>query len=403
MIEKNRSPFFPGQPIPLDYSESFVGRGEELKRVIRSVIEVEHGKQKMLFLAGEYGIGKSSFAKLVKTKAEKEHGLFGIHVLLNGTQTVDDISRRTLEEIIQSPTYQPSLSDKIRNIFSKYIDVSVGIPGVNVRLKSDSIKADAPSISSGYLPFLGQIFEKLKEDGIRGIFLIFDDLNGITKNPDFAYFIKNLVDSNALSNKPLPILLMLCGTNERRMEMISNYQPIDRIFEIVNLEPMQNQEMKDFFQVSFEKSGFQINQPSLDLLCKYSAGFPKVMHVVGDNVYWEDKDGIIDMHDATKGLLEAAKEIGRQSIDEQVLGAIKSDDYHNILSKLVKMNFDLSFKKGDVEKLLSENEKKKFHNFLSKMKDLNVIRPGDKRGEYIFNSRLTKLYILMNSIKESKK
>ncbi len=47
------------------------------------------------------------------------------------------------------------------------------------------------------------------------------------------------------------------------------------------------------------------------------------------------------------------------------------------------MNFDLSFKKEDLGRHLSKSEKKKIHNFLSKMKDLSVIIQKGKIGEYI--------------------
>ena len=65
----------------------------------------------------------------------------------------------------------------------------------------------------------------------------------------FAYFIKFLIDENALSKNPLP--LMLCG---------------------------------------------------------YSAGFPMIMHIIGETVFWLDNDGIITKEDAIKGILLAAEE-----------------------------------------------------------------------------------------------
>jgi hypothetical protein len=50
---------------------------------------------------------------------------------------------------------------------------------------------------------------------------------------------------------------------------------------------------------------------------------------------------------------------------------------------------------------LSSPEKKKFNNFLQKMKKLNVIKSGEVRGEYVFTSRLSKVYMRMYSIKPS--
>jgi len=46
---------------------------------------------------------------------------------------------------------------------------------------------------------------------------------------------------------------------------------------------------------------------------------------------------------------------------------------------------------------LTETEKKKFNNFLQKMKRLQVLRSGDVQGEYIFNVRMVRLYIWLQS------
>jgi len=125
------------------------------------------------------------------------------------------------------------------------------------------------------------------------------------------------------------------------------------------------------------------------------------MHIIGDGTFWANQDNIIDKDDAQKGILIAAEDIGRKFVDQQVLRTLRSKDYHSILEKMSRMSFDLSFRKIDLERELSDSEKKKCNNFLQKMKRLGVLRSGDTQGEYIFNSRLVRLYILLNSIKRN--
>jgi len=79
---------------------------------------------------------------------------------------------------------------------------------------------------------------------------------------------------------------------------------------------------------------------------------------------------------------------------------LRSKDYHSILARLGKEKFDLSFQKNTIEKGLSDVEKRKFNNFLQRMKELNVLKSGDERGEYIFNNRLVRLYIRLNSLEK---
>lgn len=62
----------------------------------------------------------------------------------------------------------------------------------------------------------------------------------------------------------------------------------------------------------------------------------------------------------------------------------------------------MSFLKTEVASGLTEKEKKNFNNFLQKMKSLKVLRSRDIQGEYIFNVRMVRLYIWMQSIRQEK-
>lgn len=393
-ISKGRSPFYPGQPVPVDF---FVGRISEINRIAAAIRQVELGKPQAIFLSGEYGIGKSSLAGFMRFYAEKNHNILGIHVLLGGAETLEELATKTVEAVIRSQIYEPTITEKIRNFLSKYIGRQDFV-GFNINF--DALKADSPNISHGFLPFLQELLNRLKGNGIKGLMLILDEINGITNNPRFAHFIKSLVDENALSPTPLPLMLMLCGVDERRKEMIQQHQPIERIFDIVEIKPMEEKEMRDFFYKTFNSVSIEVKEDAMSFLCHYSAGFPKIMHIIGETIYWIDQDGIIDKDDADYGILLSAEEIGKKFVDQQVYKALRSKDYHAILTKIGKEKFDLSFQKGTIAKGLTEGEKKKFNNFLQRMKKLNVLRAGDEQGEYIFNSRIVRLYILLKSLEK---
>lgn len=390
-ITKGKSPFYPEQPVPVEF---FTGRTAEIERISRAIGQVTHGKLQAVFLIGEYGIGKSSLAGYMKYDAEKNSHLLGIHVFLGGVKTLEDIATKTVEAVLRSEAYEPTITDTVRNALAKYVGKQQ-LFGVSVNL--DALKADAPSISNGYLSFLQELLQRVQPKGINGIMLILDEINGIAANPDFAHFIKTLVDENAVSRKPLPLLLMLCGVDERRRDMIEQHKPVERIFDIVEIEPMNTDEMKDFFTKTFSEAGIRIEEDAMLLLCKNSAGLPKIMHIIGNAVFWASKSNVIDKKTATEGIFTAAEEVGRKFVDQQVYKALRSKDYHSILAKLAT-DTAVSFQKSDFVKGLSEKEKTKFDNFLQRMKQLNVLKSGDVGGEYIFNSRLVRLYIFLNSL-----
>jgi len=394
-IAKGKSPFYPGQPVPV---ELFVGRTTQIERIMtRGVAQVAAGKPVAIFVQGEYGIGKSSIAGFTQWTAEREYGLHGIYASLGAAQTLEDVGAAVLEATVRSGAFNPGRSEAVRNWLAKYVGEQ-SLFGVTVH--AEALKKDAPTITTGMLPFLTEALKRLEGTDVKGIFLILDEINGITANLQFAHFVKGIVDSNALSREPLPLLLMLCGVEERRREMIQHHQPVDRIFDVVEIGAMNQEEMEEFFRRAFDSVQIAVNDAAMKHMTHWSAGFPKIMHLVGDAAYWLDKDGVIDQNDAISAVVLAADDVGKKYVDQQVYRALRSADYHSILRKIAQMLaiFDMSFQRAAVAKGLTEAERKKLDNFLRKMKRLNVIRSGDVAGEYVFNMRMVQLYIWLQSI-----
>jgi hypothetical protein len=404
-VSKGKSPFYPGQPVPV---ELFCGRREQLERILtRGVGQVAAGKPVAMFIEGEYGIGKSSIAGFAQYVAESDHGLHSVYAPLGGVQDLDGVAAAVLEATVRSGALRPTRFERIRNLFAKY-DLSVPLfPGLGVgfSLNLEALRKDAANLVGpfGTLGLLNRVYERLRDTGVKGVFLVLDEINGITADPQFAHFVKGLVDTNAMSPQPLPLLLMLCGVGERRRELIRAHQPVERIFDVVDIGAMTEEEMVAFFQRAFESVQMTVRPKAMNLLTHWSAGFPKIMHVIGDNAYWMDQDGVIDEDDASAAVVRAADDVGRKYVDQQVYRALHSGAYHSILAKIAKLPpAQMSFRKADVVPGLTEEEKRKFSNFLHRMKVLKVIRSGDVAGEYVFNMRMARFYIWLDSIRKDK-
>ncbi len=393
---KSRSPFFPGQPVPV---ELFAGRERQLDHILtRGAGQVAAGKPIAMYVQGEYGIGKSSIAWYAQRVAEKTHGLHAIHAELGGVATLDDLARCVVEATARSGAMDPTRSESIRNALGKYIGKQELFGAVS--LDFAALRKDTPTLASalGILDFLRQILERLRDSGVKGLFLVLDEINGIADAPAFAHFIKGLVDRNALSESPVPLLLMLCGVEERRRAMIANHPPVDRIFDVVEIDRMSGAEMQSFFTQAFNSVSVDVTTEALTSLAHWSAGFPKIMHLIGDAAFWIDQDGKIDDTDAVNAVLAAAEEVGRKYVDQQVYRALRSDDYRSILRKIGKLGPGaMTFRRKDVAADLSETERGKFDNFLQRMKKLQVLRAGESPGEYAFNVRMVAIYVWLKS------
>jgi hypothetical protein len=392
---KGRSPFFPDQPVPV---ELFVGRSAQIDRIMtRAVGQVALGKPVSVFLEGEYGIGKSSVARFTQWLAERNNALLGIYATLERAETMDDVGASVLEATLRSGVYDPKLGEKIREGMAKYIGAQ-SLFGLTIH--ADALRKEAPNVTRGLLPFLRQTLRRVEPEGAKGVFLVLDEINGIAKDPRFAAFLKGIVDSNAaisLGKPTVPLLLMVCGVEERRRELIAAHEPVGRIFEVVTIDPMTTAEMDEFFRRAFESVHMSVEPSALSFMAHYAAGFPKIMHLIGNAAYWIDRDGRIDDQDAADAVFEAADEVGKRYVNQQVLAALHSQDYRSILAKIAGMGLTMNFTKSEVAKQLTETERKKFNNFLQKMKALKVLRAGDVAGEYVFNMRMVRLYIWLQS------
>jgi len=393
VTEKGQSPFYPGQPVPV---ELFVGRAGEVERIRRAARQVAAGKPQAIFISGDYGIGKSSLARFVRFTAEREPGLLGFHVLLGTSRTLEDVAQATVRTILETRTAKPKVAEALRNFLADYIGEQT-LFGVTLRL--DKLKKDAPNLSRGYLPFLRSLYEKSRES-CRGLLLVLDEINGLAAEESFAFFLKDLVDSNALSDKPVPLLLLLCGVEERRRQLIERHRPVERIFEVAHIDPMSEAESREFFGRAFDSVQMGMTEEAMGILCRYSGGLPKLMHLLGDAAYWIAPGTEVDSYVAVQATWAAAEDVGRKFVDLQVYRALRSQDYRRILKKLARADFDLTFRKSDIAQGLSQEEQKKLDNFLQRMKKLGVLTPGDERGEYTFRDRLTRLYLLMESTRE---
>jgi len=392
---KGKSPFYPGQPVPTDL---FVGRNEQIVHVMeRGATQVQVGKPATCFVQGEYGIGKSSLAVFLQQAAEAKYRLHPVYALLGGGDDLQDIAVSIVQATIRSGAFNPNRSEKIKNWLAKYIGKQ-SLAGVSFNM--DALKQDAPSVATpfGLLDFLMSTLDKIRDTGVSGLFVVLDEINGITKDPKFAHFIKALVDTNAMAPEPLPLLLMICGAEARRRDMIDNHPPIDRIFDVVDLPVMSTSETVEFFKGAFESVKTSATPEALQKLAFYSAGLPKIMHIMGDEAFWASSDDVIDEGDVMKAVVRAADDVGKKFVDQQVYAALRSPDYRSILKKIAAHEpLAMSFKKSEVVGTLTEGETRKFNNFLQKMKHLNVLRSDPSQGEYIFNARMVRVYIWLES------
>jgi AAA+ ATPase superfamily predicted ATPase len=387
---KENSPFTPGNPVPV---ELFVGRAEQIEEIKRYAGQTCSGRLENVFLSGERGIGKSSLARFVNELCRKDYNLLGIHVFLGGITTLEELVRRVFEQLLKE-THTQSWFSKIKYLFGNYIK-EVGLFGVTVGFSPPQDQLQG--LVRDFPAAIKNIYEALKEE-YKGLIIILDDLNGLANQAEFANWYKSFVDSIATQKCNFPVLFILCGLPERRDNLARLQPSLMRIFRVVEIERLTDDEIKNFLRQTFNIANIQVDSHSLEAMGDVCNGFPSLMHEVGDAVFWVDDDWKIDKQDAILGIINAAKEVGKKYLDPTVYRAIRSKRYRTILDKIGE-SISQEFHKQEIEKKLDHAEKKVFNNFLGKMRDLGVIETDTDqgRGAYRFVNSLFPIYIRMQS------
>ena len=384
MMDIGDSPFTPDQPVSPDL---FTGREDLVERLRRVARRAANHKQiQMVYVRGMRGIGKSSLVRNVQRGLEED--FIGATVNLGGVGSIEGALEATWREIAKRNSHGAKWGGKIRNIFE---GLSLGIQvtavgGVNVTFppkdENGLIRKDNFAVN------LGGFVRNVK--GCKGMFLVWDDINGLAEAPQFAHWLKSFLESPS-AEANTPILLVLTGLEERRQSIIRNNPSAARIFyEVMDVGPWSDDETAGFLRKGFDQARLQLHRKK-DLLPMYSTfckGVPVLAQEFGDaTCKWSDRWKTPEDAFAA-GLYNAAESIGRKWLNESIIGALRSKEYVRLLPVLAEITSlpEFRFRRTDLMGNLPEGiSDTTADNFLTRMKKLGALEmPKNTRGEYQF-------------------
>jgi len=389
MSEKGASPFTPGNPVPV---ELFVGRSKQILEMMHYVKQSTFGKQENIFLVGERGIGKTSISSFLRTWAKDKEEVISVHVFLGGVSSIEEMVRRIYEALLKT-IHGEKWFDKARGFFGEFIN-EVGLFGVSVGFSPP--KENLNQLVRNFPQSLNSLLQSIKGEK-KAVLIVLDDLDTMSSLPEFANWYKSFADEVATHFTDFPLTLMLVGL-PFMMDNLAELQPsLMRIFRVIELENLSNEEVAEFFKKAFQKANIEIDENALKALVVYSSGLPIIMQELGDATFLADEDGKLDRSDALNGVIVAAERIGKKYLDPQVYRALRSDGYRSILRKLGtrESSLERSFSRQDISSHLTDGEKRVLDNFLRRLREIGIIEPdtNKKRGTYRFVNDVYPVYI----------
>lgn len=384
------SPFQPGHPVSPYY---FKGRTKIVKKILRYLNKAEKGDVQHYFITGEKGMGKTSLARYVQDFVQDK--MVGVYISNKGNHSLENLVKQILEELINSAP-KDSIKSKIKNIFGDYVE-SIEVKGNKFNFKLDEYASR--DIVDNFLYYLNKSYEELCTE--KGIFLIIDDINGLSESKEFVDWYKKFADSIEMKDYNIPLYILLAGYPEKFNSLVNQDECFSRIFHYNHIDYLNSKEITEFFQDTFDSVGIKCDDDSLKYMVTFSEGIPLMMQEIGDSVFWEVEENIVNKEYAIKGIVEAGRLIGKRQIKPVMDKSIRSKNYESILMKLGDKGFD-SFKKSDFEKFLSASEKKVFSKFLQRATELHILESigKEKSGEYKFSNRLYLVYFMILNLEK---
>ena len=395
-IETKESLFQPGQPVSAD---RFKGREESINEILKYFPSIRNGNPQHFFITGKRGMGKTSLANFISDFASKNYSIVTAHVMNDGVHTIDELVCQIIEMILNSINSE-KWSDKIFGFLEDHIEF-VGFGGLNIKFKPSG--NELRNIKDNFAFYLADLVSNFKDKD--GLFIIIDDINGLSETPDFANWYKSFTDTLATSVGNASIGIMLTGYPEKFIRLYNHNPSFNRIFHVHELTRLSDDEIKEFYTDIFSIYKMNVDPPALEMMTKYSSGMPTMMQEIGDAVFWQDNDGEIDKNDAVLGVIEAGNRIGLKYLQPVLDQNIRSENYLSLFKKIGKELAAMpnaTFTKKTFSDVLNESESKVFKDFISRAKKLGIIElaSSKKQGEYQFTNQLYPMYFMIQTVKD---
>lgn len=387
------SPFEPGRPVSPD---NFKGRKEDINKIIKYLPKVKNqGTPEHFFITGKRGMGKTSFINYVSRKAEDDFQMIPIHINNGGGKTIDELIQKLLDGLLKEfkkDYLGKSVIDKFLNNINEF-----KVAGTGVSLKDNDTNL-IHNIKKHFADFLITTCKELPED--YGIFIVVDDLNGLSDNEEFTDWYKGLSETLLVNEYHMPVVFTLISYPHEFEKLCSINESFSRMFNLIEIDNLEDKDIEEFFTTSFNNVGieFEDGYNSIEPMVYFSWGMPLIMQQIGDSIFWNAQDNLkINESIVFSGITDATDELAKKQLKSK-LNKIRSDTYIDIFLKLGE-NRLMDFKKADVKNILTNGEKRAFNDFLKRAKDLGIIESigRENSGEYGFVNRLYFTYFMMLS------
>ena len=151
-------------------------------------------------------------------------------------------------------------------------EISIKCVGISLKDKPDLVG----NIKNNFQDFLINICKELKDK--KGIFIVIDDINGLSDTPDFANWYKGLFETLYFDEEFIPVSFTLVSYRDKFEQLCDQNLSFSRIFNLIEIDHLDDEDIKEFYLDTFNEFGIKFtNDEFLNEMIYYAWGMPLIM------------------------------------------------------------------------------------------------------------------------------
>jgi len=385
IFDELETPFQPESPVK---PENFKGRTEIIRKILRYLNKSLKGEVQHFFLTGNKGMGKTSIADFIIRFVSKKYNMTYAYVSNKGNDSVDKLASNIMKELLEKVP-EKIFNEKLTSWFGTHVS-EIHVTGTKVNFNIDEEKE--LNIKENFPKYLNLAYYDLKEK-YDGIFIIIDDINGLSESREFVDWYKNLSDTLAINYKnELPVYFLLEGYPEKFDKMVELEPSFGRIFHYSHVEELTDDEVESFFKDTFSKIDIKLDEKACQIMADYSSGVPLTMQQIGDCVFWKINSKTVTLGDAKQAIIEAGEELKNKQL-RRLLNRIEISQHEEILLKIGYHKMS-SFNRKDIHHLT--NDETLTENFIKTMINIKILKETQE-NRYEFSNKVYYTYFNIRS------
>lgn len=364
---------------------------------------------KNVLITGPRGIGKSSLASQIQNLYTPDttllqrcsiDGVLGkylqIYYAVDEGSTLSDICLDIIHRIEVNKTFLKTYEIGRK----KKVKVEMNLGVFKTSLESEVVSKKPSSIVTQFVGALTSIYNSISIIGFDGINIVIDELDCISKNINFAHFLKLIheyLSADSIDN----VTFILAGQRGLYSRLMDEDRSVERLITHVPISKLCPEESEHILDYGSRTASpqFSINDDAKRAILKIAGGFPYEIHLLADAAFTNmDNEIKMTMKDVSDGLghvLRADKhekyvsylsEMSQpQRIIMSILGAYDSKEMP------AKIPFQWVFLEGEKNSLNEET----INKHIEVIRNLGFLIIDFENNTIQFNDELFRLFIML--------